>query len=64
MWFGPRSGVSKSRDEVGAIDVSAQNRPDEHTMVKNSPVAGSLRVRQLCGVVDELANAINTRERQ
>ena len=25
MWFSLRSGVSKSRDEVGAIDVSAQN---------------------------------------
>ena len=25
MWFCPRSGVSKSRDEVGAIDVSARN---------------------------------------
>ena len=25
MWFSPRSGVSKSRDEVGAIDVSARN---------------------------------------
>jgi len=50
MWFSPRSGVSESRDKVWAIDVSAQNLTN--TQWSNDPVAGSLRVRQLCGGID------------
>ncbi len=55
-------GVSWSRDEVGAIDVSAQNLTN--TRWSSAPVAGSLRVRQPCGDDDEMANAIDARERQ
>ena len=62
MWFGPRSRVSESRDKVRAIDVSA--RTLTNTRWSSVPVTGSLRVRQLCGDVDEWANAIDTRERQ
>jgi len=37
MWFGPRSGVSWSRDEVWAVNVSAQNLTN--TRWSNTPVA-------------------------
>jgi len=37
MWFSPRSGVSESRDEVGAIGVSARNLTN--TRWSSAPVA-------------------------
>jgi len=62
MWFRPRSGVSESRDKVGAIDVSARNLTNTRKL--NVPVARLPGVRQPCGDIDEWANAIDTRGRQ